>query len=140
MRITKPNSAKPAVVGHATTPVPIVQAKSALAPNPVDEKTAAPGRGNVCIKNKTVSKGISYNHSVNKQQGGAPNNSDQENHRRVAVVFRQGNQKSFKTDSGTELLSLLPPPRSTQIFGAIAGLDPMRIYTRKRLVEMGAYR
>jgi hypothetical protein len=56
MTLTKPNSAKPVAIGHAAiTLVPIVQANSALAPNPVDEKHVTPGRGYVCIENKTIS-------------------------------------------------------------------------------------
>jgi hypothetical protein len=52
MTVAKRMSAKP---GHVATPVPIVQASSALVPNPADEKPAAPGRGAVWNENKTIS-------------------------------------------------------------------------------------
>jgi hypothetical protein len=65
MTVTKLKSAKH--VAHATTPVPIVQVSSALAPNPADEKPAAPGRGNVCNENKTLSEGTEQRGSCREE-------------------------------------------------------------------------
>jgi hypothetical protein len=67
MKVTKPNSAKPVAIGDAATQVPIVQANSALAPKPANEKPAAAGRGNVCIKNKTISKGTELSGGTRKK-------------------------------------------------------------------------
>jgi hypothetical protein len=83
---------------------------------------------------------IFYNHSIKKQQGVAKHHSDPESHGRVVIVFREGVQKSFVTDSGTELLSLLPLPRALPIFGAINGLKVLHSYTRQKLREMRAHR
>jgi hypothetical protein len=67
MTLAEPNSGKPVAIGHAATPVPIVQANSALATHPADEKPAVPGRGNVCIENKTVSKGTDQSGGTRKE-------------------------------------------------------------------------
>jgi hypothetical protein len=55
MTVTNPKSVKP--VAHAATPVPIVQANPAVAQNLADNKSAVPGRGNVCNENKALIRG-----------------------------------------------------------------------------------
>jgi hypothetical protein len=65
MTVTKPKSAKH--VAHAATPVSIVQAKSA--PNLAVEKLGAPGPGNVCNENKTLSEGIEQPGITRKDYG-----------------------------------------------------------------------
>ena len=60
---------------------------------------------------------------------------------RIAIVFRSGEQKSFKNDFGEPREALQPRPEREYCFGSnILGLEEGSFYTRTHLLEMCAHR
>ena len=67
------------------------------------------------------------------------NSANNENIRRICVVFRTGDQKYFDKDTGEACRDLSPRKPIVYRVGQVASLKEGSLYSRRELREVGAF-